>query len=128
MSRTTINFLLDAGLGLVFLMLVACAVVVQYVFPPSLSAQGWTLLGWSIEEWQSMEFALICVLAVGLVIHVMLHWSWVCGVVASRLSTAARGTADNGIRTIYGVGLLIVVFNLVGFAVAIAAWLIRGPN
>jgi hypothetical protein len=61
----------------------------------------------------------------------MLHWSWVCGVVASKLSkrrgAAAKATHDAS-KTLWGVGLLIVVFNLVGLGLAAAVLTVRPPT
>ncbi len=64
-------------------------------------------------------------LAAGILVHVMLHWSWVCNVIASAL--AGKGRVDEGMQTIYGVGLLIVLLNVVGITVAAAVLTIRAP-
>ena len=70
-----------------------------------------------------MLFNMLAVLALGILVHVMLHWSWVCGVVGSRLSKWRGRTVriDEANQTIYGVGLLVVLFTLMGLVIGAAA-------
>jgi uncharacterized protein DUF4405 len=126
MSRAIINFLLDTTLLVAFLVLVWCSVVVRFVFPPGPAAQGWVLWGVNYDYWAGLQFGLIATLALGLLIHVMLHWNWVCGIVASRLGRT-KGKVNDAMQTLYGVGLLIVIFNVVGLGVAAAALSIHAP-
>jgi hypothetical protein len=128
MSRSAINFTLDLILLLAFCALVACSTVLRFVFPPGTAAAAWSLWGFSYNQWASLQFALIATLALGFTLHVMLHWNWVCGFVAQRLARGGKGKWDGGTQTIYGVGLLIVVFHLLGGFIAAAALTIRGPE
>lgn len=129
-SRTGVNFLLDLALLVVFLLLASVSVVVRFVFPAGTAAAGWTLWGRGFDDWSAIQFGLLCLLAFGVLLHLMMHWSWVCGVVASRLSRW-RGRSirfDDGAQTLYGVGLLIVAVNVVGLLIAAAALMIRAPQ
>lgn len=126
MSRAMINFVLDTTLLVAFLLLTWCSVVVRFVFPPGPDAKGWTLWGASYDQWAGIQFGLVATLALGFLIHVMLHWNWVCGMVSSRIA-GGKGKVDDGLQTVYGVGLLIVVFNIVGAGIAAAALTIQGP-
>jgi hypothetical protein len=81
----------------------------------------------SYDQWTSLQFAMVAVLALGVLIHVMLHWSWVCGVVATRVARNKQAKFDDGTQTLYGVGLLLVIFNLLGLAIAAAALSIQSP-
>jgi hypothetical protein len=128
MSRTLVNFLLDAALLAVFVLLVWSSVVVRFVFPPGPSATGWKLWGYDFDQWAGLQFGLVATLLVGIVVHVMLHWSWVCGVLASRLSRDRKGRVDEGLQTIYGVGLLIAVFIAIGVGVGAAVLAIHQPH
>jgi hypothetical protein len=76
----------------------------------------------------NIQFATLSLLALGVLIHVMLHWSWVCGVITSRLSRGKKGKLDDGVQTIWGVGLLIVILNILGVAIAVAAVAIQEPR
>jgi hypothetical protein len=126
-TRTDLNFWLDALLLLLFLQLTWVSIVVRYVFPPGTDARGWRLWGGDYDRWCGLQFALLVVFAAALLLHVMLHWSWVCGVVASRLGANKNALRDDGSQTLWGVGLIIVLANLVGLAVAAAAFSIVAP-
>lgn len=129
-SRTIVNFWLDLALLIAFLSLAWVSVVLRFVFPAGTAAAGWTLWGRGFDDWSAFQFVLLCVFALGVLLHLMLHWSWVCGVVSSRLSRW-RGKPirfDEGAQTLYGVGLLIVVVNVVGLLIAAAALTIQMPR
>ena len=127
MSRTIVNFLLDTLLLATFSALVWTAVIVRFVFPPPYDAKGWTLWGLSLNQWLTIQFAMVATLTLCVLIHLMLHWSWVCGVIFARIGRDKKTRIDNGTQTLYGVGLLIVILNVLGVATAAAALTIRGP-
>jgi hypothetical protein len=125
-SWSWINLLLDTALLVLFMAVCFAAVVVRFVFPPGPAAGGWTLWGLDYDAWGGIQFALVAILAGGILVHVMLHWSWVCNVIASRV--AGRGSrVDDGLQTIYGVGLLIGLLVSVGAALAVAVLTVKGP-
>ncbi len=126
-SWTEINFVLDAALLVAFVAVCAVAVIVRFVFPPGPAAKGWTLWGLDYDAWSGIQFGLLAGLAIGILVHVMLHWSWVCNVLASRLSGDRKARVDDGLQTIYGVGLLIVLLNVIGITVAAAFLTIHRP-
>mgnify|MGYP006270972179 CR=1 FL=1 len=123
-----VNLVLDAGLLVVFVALCCTAVVVRFVFPPGPAARGWTLWGLDYDAWGGVQFGLLATLALGVLVHVMLHWSWVCNMVAGRFMGGRQGRVDDGLQTIYGVALLIVLLNVVGITVAAAVLTVRGPG
>lgn len=129
-SRTAVNFLLDAALLLLFLLLAWTNVVLRFVFPRASDVNGWTLWGRSYDDWAAIQFNLFSVFAFAVLLHVMLHWSWICGVIGSRLSRWRGRTVriDDASQTIYGVAFLIGLLNLVGLAIAAAALVIRAPR
>lgn len=125
-SRTMVNFWLDALLAIVFVSLSIVAVIVQFVFPPGVGAKGWSLWGMSYGQWCSIQFGLLAFLGVGVVLHVMLHWTWVCSVMAKRLFKSKK-MPDDGIRTVYGVGFLIVLLLTGAICVGLAMMTIQMP-
>lgn len=127
MSRTSLNLLIDSLLLLGFVTLVGCAVIVRFVFPPGPDAKGWLLWGATYNQWTTLHFALLAVFAFGILLHLMLHWSWVCGVVATRLARDKKAKLDEGVQTLYGVALLIAILNLIGLLIAFAAISIQRP-
>ena len=126
MSRTMVNLVLDTTLLVTFIALVWCSVVLRFVFPPGPNANGWTLWSFDYDQWSGIQFGLVAVLTLGFLVHVMLHWSWVCGVLASRLSRDKK-KVDEGIQTLYGVGLLIVLLSAIGVGVGAAVLSIHSP-
>jgi hypothetical protein len=126
LSPAVINFWLDAVLMLAFVALSITAVIVQFVFPPGVTAKGWLLWGMDFGQWSSIQFATLAVLGFGVVVHVMLHWQWVCGVVVRKL-LHRKELPDDGIRTIYGVGLLIGLLLTGATIVGIAMLTIQMP-
>lgn len=130
MQRTLINFWLDLTLLILFLAGLWSSFVIRFVFPPGTLADGWFLWGWTYDQWTDFRFLLICLFALAVLVHVMLHWSWVCGVITSRLLRRTDGKRrhwDDGTRTLYGVGLLVVLFNILGLAFAAAVLSVQGP-
>ncbi len=130
-SKTTINFWLDTFLLCVFLNLCCVSVIIRHVFPPATDAAGWSLWGLEYLEWSDIQFFTICLLAASVLLHVMLHWTWVCGVIGNwirkRQSGPSNAKQDNGSRTLWGVGLLIAIFNVLGLVIAAASLMIQGP-
>lgn len=128
MSRSVFNLLLDTVLLVAFCTLTWAAVVVRFVFPRGPDARGWLLWKLDYDQWATVQFGLTAILALGILLHVMLHWSWVCGILATKLARNKKAKIDDGTQTLYGVGLLIVLLNVLGLAVAAAALSISGPQ
>jgi hypothetical protein len=124
------NLLLDGALLLSFTALCWSGVVVRFVFPAPSAGQGWTLWGRGLDGWVALQFNLLAALALLVLLHVMLHWNWVCAVTADwlRRTKGRRARADEALRTIYGAGLLIAIVNVLGLLTAAAVLSIRGPQ
>ncbi len=128
-TRTDVNFWLDSMLLAVFLGLIFVTVVLRFIFPAIEDARQWTLWSWSMTEWMGAQFVLLCVFALGILVHLMLHWTWICGVLTQRvLPRRSKGrTWNDGMRTIFGVGLMIVILNVLGGLIAAAALMVKHP-
>lgn len=128
-SKSLVNFAVDTVLLVLVVTLLFLAAMLRFVFPaPSLSA-GWTLWGFGYDAWSNLEFGLVAVFGLSILLHVMLHWSWVCGVVVTQLLRKAGATAklDEGQQTLWGVGLLILVVNIIGLLLGAAYLSVQGP-
>ncbi|MDB5388040.1 MAG: hypothetical protein JWM11_3686, partial [Planctomycetaceae bacterium] len=79
-QRTVINFWLDLSLAIVFVLLTGVITIAQTIFPVGPGSEGWTLWGGDLLAWRGLEFGLLSTLALGIIVHVMLHWDWVCQV------------------------------------------------
>ena len=130
MSRTLLNFWLDTAMLIVFVLLVWTSTVIRFVFPAAVTAEDWLLWSWNIDQLIGLQFGVLCLFILLVVIHLMLHWTWVCGVLAAHYLSRDEGkkrNVDDGTRTLWGVGLLILLLNLMGIAIAAAVLSIRGP-
>ncbi len=76
-----VNFCLEALLLVLFVACVWCVAVTRFAFPPATAAAGW----------RDLHFGLLCALVLAVLVHVMLHWNWVCGVVTTRLLARREG-------------------------------------
>ena len=118
-SKPMINFWLDFILLFNFMVLMAVGTIVQFVFPAGTKADDWLLWGYNFNDWMAVQYGTLCVFTFLILVHVMLHWQWVCGIIAKRIFKL-KEIPDDGIRTIYGVGSLVIIFHVV--AAAVAAW------
>jgi hypothetical protein len=128
MSRAWINLGLDFILLVIFSALMIVSVIVRFIFPPGLYSQHWRLWGWTHHDWVTLQFGLVATLALGILIHVMLHWSWVCGMLVTRWKQDKKAKLDEGLQTIYGVGFMIVLFGIMGIILAAAKLTIVRPE
>ncbi|MBX3444430.1 MAG: hypothetical protein KF774_18670 [Planctomyces sp.] len=117
--RTAINFWLDGLLAIVFLTLTWVAAVIRFVFPAGREAYGRRLWFGGIEAWRDAEFSLICGLALLIVLHVMLHWNWVCSIASSLVLRRPPGR-DDGARTLLGVGVLVAILHVLAIGLLAA--------
>jgi hypothetical protein len=131
MSRTLWNFWLDVLLLCTLLVAMWCVFVLRFVFPPGTLANGWVLWGWSYDQWFQFQFSVWALFALLILVHLMLHWTWVCGVISSKLLRGRDDTKrqwSDGERTLVGVGLLVVLCNLLGIGFAVAVLMVQGPS
>jgi hypothetical protein len=131
-TRTDLNFWLDVVLLVLFCLLGWTSAVVYYAFPPGPQADGWTVWRWRYDQWADLQFTLLCLLVGAIVVHLMLHWTWIYSVARSKLAPrGAKGRPDvrnEGNRTLWGVMLLIVTLHLIGLGVAAAILCAQPPT
>jgi hypothetical protein len=122
MSRTVINFVLDTVLLLIAVSLLFTSVVLRFVFPAPAAAAGWRLWGHGYDAWANLQFVLMAIISLAILLHLMMHWSWVCGVVLTKLlrRSARHEKVDNPSQTLWGVAMLIIVINVLGALVGLA--------
>jgi hypothetical protein len=126
-SVSVINFWIDASVLVLLSLLGWVSAVLQFVFPAPTAAGGWSLWGLSYDRWHDVQFAILCLFAAGIVLHVMMHWNWVCSVIATQI-IRARQRPDEGMQTIYGVATLIVLLHLIGAGVIAAMFGVHQPT
>jgi hypothetical protein len=90
MLRNTLNFILGLVSFLNLLALVFTGFIMKYILPPGSGGVGRVLHGgtghgtpykqlWSMtrHEWGSIHFYLAVMFVVLMIIHIILHWTWI---------------------------------------------------
>ncbi len=126
LSMSVINFWLDSFLLVLTTLLGGVSAMIRIVFPAPTRAEGWRLWGWNIDQWYDVQFACLCILGLGVLLHVTLHWNWVCGVVSTQILRAGT-RVDESMKTIYGVGLLIIILHMIAGGVILAMFCVERP-
>ncbi len=121
-----INFWLDAGLLVTIAFLGWVTAMLQVVFPAPTAAAGWELWGLTFNEWHNTQFVALCVFAVLVLVHVMLHWNWVCSIIATQV-LRLKTRPDDGMQTIYGVTTLIVLLMIIAGTIIAALLSVHRP-
>jgi hypothetical protein len=125
-----VNFVLDVCLLSITVLLLFSTAVLRFVFPAPSAAAGWKLWGYDYDAWANLQFALVSIIGLAVLLHLMLHWSWVTGVVLTRLlrRPAREAKASTATQTVWGVAMLIVIVNLLGALVGVAYLMIEAPG
>jgi hypothetical protein len=126
LSMALINFWLDASLLLAVGFVGWVSAVLQVVFPAPTYAAGWTLWGLTYNQWHQLQFGSLCFCALVILLHVMLHWNWVCNVIAAQV-LRIKQRPDDGMQTIYGVATLIVLLGTMLAGLIAAFLMVRSP-
>ncbi len=126
LSVSVINFWIDACILMSLGAVGWISATLQIAFPAPTAAAGWTLWGFGYDDWRDVQFALLCLFACGILIHVMMHWNWVCSVIAVQI-LRVKQRPDEGMQTIYGVATLIVLLHLIGAGIVAAMLCVHRP-
>jgi len=118
MRRNTLNFLIDAGLMLLMFGMIGTGLVMRFMLPPGTGGRHGeahrTLWGLGRHDWGDIHFWLAGAVAALLLVHVALHWAWVCGT-ARRFTAcgeAPTGALTSRRRNLYGAGFLVLLAAL----------------
>ncbi len=119
MRRNVLNYLVDAVTLLAILGLAWTGLVIRYALPPGTGGRhggaGWALFGGSRHDWGDIHTGLAVTLGVLLLIHLGLHWSWVCRTTRKLLPGGDRaGTPSAWRENAYGAGALILLGLMLG--------------
>ncbi len=126
LSASVVNLWVDACVLTLLLVLGWVSATLQVTFPAPTAADGWTLWGLTYDQWRDIQFGTLCLFAGAILLHIMLHWKWVCSVIAAQiLRTKTR--PDDGMQTIYGVATLIVLLHVIAAGVVVAMLCVHRP-
>lgn len=89
MKRTTLNFIVDL-LGFISLLgLICTGIIIKFILPPGTGGRGRelrggrgaeeikSLLSMTRHEWGDIHFIISIVFIVLMLIHLVLHWTWI---------------------------------------------------
>jgi len=125
MRRNTANFVVDLSTFLAVLAVVVTGLILEFVLLPGSGGRGGgpgkILWGLGRHDWGDVHFWAAVALGALFVVHVALHWSWVCAtgrrlLLARPNVGATTRRADNG----YGIALLGLLVALLAAFVWIA--------
>jgi len=127
MKRNTLNFLVDLISLLLMLGLAWTGLLIHYGLPPGSGGRGgghgMRLWGLGRHDYGSIHFFLASALIGLMVIHIWLHWSWVC-TTAKKLAGVKSVNGKRG--TIHGIALLVIIAALMLWALFYANTLVMG--
>ena len=111
MKRTNLNFIVDLISFLDLLGLAVTGFIMKYILPPGTGGRGRVFRGgrgageyvgehikdlWSMtrHEWGSIHFYLAVIFVVLMIVHIILHWSWIKAYFKSLLSFSRKTTSS----------------------------------
>ena len=110
MKRTNLNFIVDLVAFLDLLGLACTGFIMKYFLPPGTGGRRRMLRGgrgaehfgeeikelWSMtrHEWGDIHFYLAVIFAVLMVLHIILHWSWIKAYFKSLLGFSRKTTSS----------------------------------
>jgi hypothetical protein len=109
MKRNTINFWIDTLTLAVFAGLAWTGCLIHYILPPRHGrAKGVEMLlwGWDRHDFGQVHFYLAISALVLILLHVWLHWAWVCSTIANLFD---RSKAPYARRLLYGLIFLLLL-------------------
>ena len=127
MKRHMLNALIDLLMLNAMFGLIGTGFIVRYTLPPGTGGRGHgpsdTLLGMTRHGWGDVHFWLAVGVVSLLVLHVALHWSWVCATLAKAVlrNDQAVRPRFGGCRHWYGVGVLGIPAAMVAALLCFAA-------
>jgi hypothetical protein len=107
-TRTSTNFWLDVVSLIVMIGLAATGGLIHFVLPAG-SGHFYELCGWNRHDIGQVHFYLAVAAVALLALHVLLHWNWICCVIAKMVG---KTTPSQESQTIWGVTLLLLIAML----------------
>lgn len=121
MTRNTTNFVIDGLTALIVLWLVFTGLLIYFVLPPGSGRERLMWLGLDRHGWGDVHFWTAMAALTLVLVHVALHWTWVCTTVTRVVHPGHRGSVSRAKRHLAGA---LAVLILVG-GMVVALWLAR---
>lgn len=103
MKRSSLNFIIDLVALLNLLGLITTGFIIKYILPPGSGGRGRQLHDghgrehikdlWSMtrHEWGDIHFYLALLFVILMIVHIILHWSWIKNYCKSLLDKLQQG-------------------------------------
>jgi hypothetical protein len=108
MNRSNVNFIIDVVAFAAFVLLAATGGIIKFVLPQG-SGHFSMLWGMDRHGWGEIHFWIAIVVATAMVLHVILHWQWIVGMI--------HGASGKGSRIRVALAIVAALL-LAGLAVA----------
>jgi len=118
MSRNHVNLILDLLLAAAALVLLATGLLIAFVLPPG--SHGATVWGWTRHDFGDLHLWVAVAMVALLLVHVALHWTWVCTMAGRVCGRKARGRLGWRRHLAGAVTVAVVVAAVGGFVLAAA--------
>jgi len=117
MRKSTLNYLVDGLTSIMVFGVIATGLVMRFTLPPGSGGRhgigGRHLVLWGMDRhtWGELHFWLAVVMAGLFVIHLALHWTWVCNTTQRILRPGRQDTIASTTRlsSLYGAVLLVAI-------------------
>lgn len=114
MNRLRLNWLVDGVAGIAFVILVITGLMLEWVLPPGTN-KSLGLAGLTRHEWGGVHLWIALTFLAVLVVHVVMHWNWICATTSGRLGLGvpsravmrASGAITACVATALGAGTLL---------------------
>jgi hypothetical protein len=112
MRKNSLNFIVDLLTLLAILLMTGTGLIMYFILPAGSGGRGLVLWGLGRHDWGDIHFWSAVALAVLLVLHLALHWAWVCGTIRRLVTSGRKGGQPRGKRdNAYGIAFLIVLIG-----------------
>lgn len=120
MNRNWLNLLVDVVTALAALGLVFTGLLIYFVMPPGSGRGRLTLLGADRHVWGDVHFWIAIAVLALVIVHVTLHWQWLCTMVCRMSVTKSKGAPAKARRNLAGLAAATAVVGLMGGALLLA--------
>ena len=111
MRKNTLNFIVDLLTLLAIFTMIGTGLIMYLTLPPGSGSRGLILWGLGRHDWGDVHFWSSVALGALLILHVALHWSWVCGTIRRLLHgpSSPRGRERSRLDNLYGIVFLAAI-------------------
>lgn len=115
MNRTLLNVLTDLLAALAMLGMIATGTILRFALPPGTN-RSLTLWGLTRHQWGDLHFWLSLAALGVVVIHLILHWTWVVAVARRWIVGGGQGAPSARARALAAAATVVVLaLSLAGF-------------